>query len=204
MPGETQQSFDMFLRDGGYDSLPPEERRDPFIQQLAIDVPLPVLIAIEDFGGFNSVKNEKDSADIINHHSQAVLDAEKHLCPQGEYYQKFIPVGAIIGNLGTVVLHRSLSQEENGEIFGDVAYLTRTEQNRKAVGIARFNLSLGENEIVLINTFASKGNPFKREVVQYRGSKEMLGDLSKYIKNPNRTKDLESAYMRLLKARPWR
>ena len=47
---EIQSSFDDFLRDGGYDG-PPEEQRDPFIAQLNISEPLSVIKAIEDQDG---------------------------------------------------------------------------------------------------------------------------------------------------------
>ena len=163
---ETQPSFGDFLTEGGYDG-PPEEQRDPFVAQLNISRPLAVIKAIEEFGGFDNVKGQEGTAENIQNQCRAVVNAEKDLCPDGEYYQRFVPVGAVKDKkYGTIVLHRSLNQDDDEEIFGNVAYLTRVEDGKKAVGIARFNIAVGEGEAVVIDTYKSKSNPFKREPVR--------------------------------------
>ena len=167
---ETQPSFGDFLTEGGYDG-PPEEQRDPFVAQLNISRPLAVIKAIEEFGGFDNVKDQEGIVENIQNQCRAVVNAEKDLCPDGEYYQRFVPIGAVKGRFGTIVLHRSLNQDDDEEIFGNVAYLTRVEDGKKAVGIARFNIAVGEGEAVVIDTYKSKSNPFKREPVRYRGSR---------------------------------
>ena len=200
---ETQPSFDDFLTDGGYDG-PQEEQRDPFVAQLDISEPLAVIKAIEEFGGFDNVKDAKGIVEEIQHQQMAVANAEKDLCPDGEYYQRFVPIGAVKGRFGTIVLHRSLNQDDDEEIFGNVAYLTRVEDGKKAVGIARFNIAVGEGEAVVIDTYKSKSNPFKREPVRYRGSREMLSFLDKFLKNPKAAKHLISAYECLQRTRSLR
>ncbi len=200
---ETQPSFDEFLGSGGY-SGPPEEQRDPFVAQLNISRPPAVIKAIEEFGGFDNVKDQEGIVENIQNQCRAVVNAEKDLCPDGEYYQRFVPIGAVKGRFGTIVLHRSLNQDDDEEIFGNVAYLTRVEDGKKAVGIARFNIAVGEGEAVVIDTYKSKSNPFKREPVRYRGSREMLSFLDKFLKNPKVTDHLTSAYICLLRTRPLR
>ena len=200
---ETQPSFDEFLGSGGY-SGPPEEQRDPFVAQLNISRPLAVIKAIEEFGGFDNVKDQEGIVENIQNQCRAVVNAEKDLCPDGEYYQRFVPIGAVKGRFGTIVLHRSLNQDDDEEIFGNVAYLTRVEDGKKAVGMARFNLTVKEGEMVVIDTYESKGNPFKRKPVRYRGSREMLSFLDKFLKNPKVTDHLTSAYICLLRTRPLR
>ena len=200
---ETQPSFGDFLTEGGYDG-PQEEQRDPFVAQLDISEPLAVIKAIEEFGGFDNVKDAKGIVEEIQHQQMAVANAEKDLCPDGEYYQRFVPIGAVKGKLGTVVLHRSLNQDSNGEVFGDVVYLTRVEDGKKVVGMARFNITVGEGEAVVIDTYQSKSNPFKREPVRYRGSREMLSFLDKFLKNPKAAKHLISAYECLQRTRSLR
>lgn len=200
---ETQPSFDEFLGSGGY-SGPPEEQRDPFVAQLNISRPPAVIKAIEEFGGFDNVKDQEGIVENIQNQCRAVVNAEKDLCPDGEYYQRFVPIGAVKGRFGTIVLHRSLNQDDDEEIFGNVAYLTRVEDGKKAVGMARFNLTVKEGEMVVIDTYESKGNPFKRKPVRYRGSREMLSFLDKFLKNPKVTDHLTSAYICLLRTRPLR
>jgi len=200
---ETQPSFDEFLGSGGY-SGPPEEQRDPFVAQLNISRPPAVIKAIEEFGGFDNVKDQEGIVENIQNQCRAVVNAEKDLCPDGEYYQRFVPIGAVKGRFGTIVLHRSLNQDDDEEIFGNVAYLTRVEDGKKAVGMARFNLTVKEGEMVVIDTYKSKSNPFKREPVRYRGSREMLSFLDKFLKNPKVTDHLTSAYICLLRTRPLR
>ena len=197
---EIQSSFDDFLRDGGYDG-PPEEQRDPFIAQLNISEPLSVIKAIEEFGGFDNVKDEEGIVEVIQHQQMAVVDAEKDLCPEGEFYQRFVPVAAVKDKwFGTIVLHRSLNQDDNDEVFGDLVYLTRVEDGMKAVGMARFNLTVEDGEMVVIDTYESKGNPFKRKPVRYRGSREMLSLLGKFFRGPKISKHLIAAYRCLLRA----
>lgn len=201
---ETQPSFGDFLTEGGYDG-PPEEQRDPFVAQLNISRPLAVIKAIEEFGGFDNVKGQEGIAENIQNQCRAVVNAEKDLCPDGEYYQRFVPVGAVKDKkYGTIVLHRSLNQDDDEEIFGNVAYLTRVEDGKKAIGMARFNITVEEGEAVVIDTYKSKTNPFKREPVRYRGSREMLSFLDKFLKNPKVTDHLTSAYICLLRTRPLR
>ena len=201
---ETQPSFGDFLTEGGYDG-PPEEQRDPFVAQLNISRPLAVIKAIEEFGGFDNVKDQEGIVENIQNQCRAVVNAEKDLCPDGEYYQRFVPVGAVKDKkYGTIVLHRSLNQDDDEEIFGNVAYLTRVEDGKKAVGIARFNIAVGEGEAVVIDTYKSKSNPFKREPVRYRGSREMLSFLDKFLNNSKVTDHLTSAYICLLRTRPLR
>ena len=200
---ETQPSFDEFLGSGGY-SGPPEEQRDPFVAQLNISRPPAVIKAIEEFGGFDNVKDQEGIVENIQNQCRAVVNAEKDLCPDGEYYQRFVPIGAVKGRFGTIVLHRSLNQDDDEEIFGNVAYLTRVEDGKKAIGMARFNITVEEGEAVVIDTYKSKTNPFKREPVRYRGSREMLSFLDKFLKNPKVTDHLTSAYICLLRTRPLR
>ena len=201
---ETQPSFGDFLTEGGYDG-PPEEQRDPFVAQLNISRPLAVIKAIEEFGGFDNVKDAKGIVEEIQHQQMAVANAEKDLCPDGEYYQRFVPVGAVKDKkYGTIVLHRSLNQDDDEEIFGNVAYLTRVEDGKKAIGMARFNITVEEGEAVVIDTYKSKSNPFKREPVRYRGSREMLSFLDKFLKNPKAAKHLISAYECLQRTRSLR
>ena len=154
---------------------------------------------------FDNVIGQEGIVENIQNQCRAVVNAEKDLCPDGEYYQRFVPVGAVKDKkYGTIVLHRSLNQDDDEEIFGNVAYLTRVEDGKKAVGMARFNITVEEGEAVVIDTYKSKTNPFKREPVRYRGSREMLSFLDKFLKNPKVTDHLTSAYICLLRTRPLR